>query len=184
MNFLRLALETRKKGAVISLFLNIPKFNVKTNHVHVAVYTSEATNTKFLEFRAFLWRCHYFLRLQRKFLKIQRKIFHFCSHLRQEGQIDLIPSPDCCIFIAVSKNTHNGHFWRHNDQTAIWPFNAIMAKWLYSHMAIMASKMDNMGDNGNSNKNAAIWGRPSIKKIRATMVQWNSFLYIFGNCKT
>jgi hypothetical protein len=37
MNFLRLALETRKKGAVISLFLNIPKFNVKTNHVHVAV---------------------------------------------------------------------------------------------------------------------------------------------------
>jgi hypothetical protein len=34
---------------------------------------------------------------------------HFCSHLRQEGQIDLIPSPDCCICIAFSENTHNCH---------------------------------------------------------------------------
>jgi hypothetical protein len=34
---------------------------------------------------------------------------HFSSHLRQEGQIDLIPSPDCCIFIALSENTNNGH---------------------------------------------------------------------------
>ena len=30
----------------------------------------------------------------------------FCSHLRQDGQIDLPTSPDCHIFIGVSKNAH------------------------------------------------------------------------------
>ena len=35
---------------------------------------------------------------------------HFCSHLRQEGQIDLISSPDCYIFIGVSEEEKpNGH---------------------------------------------------------------------------
>jgi hypothetical protein len=31
---------------------------------------------------------------------------HFCSHFLQGGRINLIPSPDCCIFIAVSGDTH------------------------------------------------------------------------------
>ena len=30
----------------------------------------------------------------------------FCSHFIQEGQMNLILSPDCCIFIAVSNDTH------------------------------------------------------------------------------
>jgi hypothetical protein len=30
---------------------------------------------------------------------------HFCANLRQDGQIDLPSSPDCLIFIVVSKNT-------------------------------------------------------------------------------
>jgi hypothetical protein len=34
---------------------------------------------------------------------------HFCSHLRQDGQIDLLSSPDCHLFIAVSEKTHNAH---------------------------------------------------------------------------
>ena len=34
------AREPQEAGATLqtSLFLNVPKFNVKTNHVHVAVY--------------------------------------------------------------------------------------------------------------------------------------------------
>ena len=30
----------------------------------------------------------------------------FCSHFSQDGRLDLIPSPDCYIFIAVSEDTH------------------------------------------------------------------------------
>ena len=66
---------------------------------------------------------------------------HFCSHLRQDGQIDLPSSPDCHIFSAVYENTHQP------------TFNAIMAIWLTGHMAIMASKMAIMGGFGNTNKN-------------------------------
>ena len=69
----------------------------------------------------------------------------FCSHLRQDGQIDLPSSPDCHIFSAVSENTHQP------------TFNAIMAIWPYSQMAIMASNVGNMGLFGNGNKNVAIW---------------------------
>ena len=31
---------------------------------------------------------------------------YFWSHFLQEDQFNLIPSPDCCIFIAVSNVTH------------------------------------------------------------------------------
>jgi hypothetical protein len=34
---------------------------------------------------------------------------HFCSHLRQDCQIDLPSSQDCHICIAVSENTHFSH---------------------------------------------------------------------------
>jgi hypothetical protein len=34
---------------------------------------------------------------------------HFCSHFLQVGPINLIPSSECCIFIAVSVDTHIGH---------------------------------------------------------------------------
>jgi hypothetical protein len=82
---------------------------------------------------------------------------HFCSHLRKDGQNDLPSLPDCHIFIAVSENTHNGHPRRHNGHMAIWLFDAIMAIRPYSHMAIMASNVGNMGVFGNGNKNVAIW---------------------------
>jgi hypothetical protein len=31
---------------------------------------------------------------------------HFCTHFFHRGRINLIPSPDCCIFTAVSGDTH------------------------------------------------------------------------------
>jgi hypothetical protein len=34
---------------------------------------------------------------------------HFCSHLRQDGQIDLQSLQDCQICIAVSEDTHVSH---------------------------------------------------------------------------
>ena len=44
---------------------------------------------------------------------------HFCFHLSQEAQVDLIPSSDCCILIAYSENTHIGRLSCH---IAIWIF--------------------------------------------------------------
>jgi hypothetical protein len=82
---------------------------------------------------------------------------HFCSHLWQDGQIDLLSSPDCHICIGVSANTHNGHLGCHNGHMPVWLFDAIMAIWPYSHMAIMALNVYNMENFGNSDKNVAIW---------------------------
>ena len=47
---------------------------------------------------------------------------YLCSHLRQDGQIDLPSSPDCHIFIAISEKTHVAHIQRHNGHLAIWPY--------------------------------------------------------------
>ena len=44
-----------------------------------------------------------------KYTKENMPSDHFCCNFLQEGQINLIPSPDCCIFIAVSEDTHIGH---------------------------------------------------------------------------
>jgi hypothetical protein len=54
---------------------------------------------------------------------------HFCSHFSQEAQINLIPSPDCCIFIAFSKDTHIGNFRCH--MAIFWPYVHIFIwpKW-------------------------------------------------------
>ena len=59
-------------------------------------------------------------------------IFNLCK--RWDGRIDLLSSPDCHIFIAVSENTHIGHIWCHmaiwchNGQTGIWPYGHFWAK--------------------------------------------------------
>ena len=119
----------------------------------------------FKSFRAIFWRCCHFLCLQRKFPKNTKENIssdYFWSHLQQESPINSIPSPDCCIFIAVSENTHNGHISHNNGHMAIWPFDAIMALWPHSHMAIMAFKMDNMGVFGNGKEIAAIWQRNRV----------------------
>ena len=115
---------------------------------------------------------------------------HCCSHVLMEGRISLIPSPDCCIFIAVSKNTHIVHLRRHNSHMAIWPFGHYGVKWPYSHMVVMASKVAIMGVFGNSYKNAAIWWRNQVDlnflpQMRAKMVWRNIFLCIFWDflCK-
>ena len=57
----------------------------------------------------------------------------FCSHFLQEGQIDLIPRPDCCIYIAVSGDTHIDAIWRHKS---IWLYGHMTKIWLYGHIAI------------------------------------------------
>ena len=38
--------------------------------------------------------------------KEKRPSFYFCFNFLQEVKIILIPSPDCCIFIADSGDTH------------------------------------------------------------------------------
>ena len=121
---------------------------------------SGATKKNLRIFGALVFRGHPFLRLQRNVPKNTKENFPsdiFCSHLNQNGQIDLPFSPDCHIFVGITENTHNGHLWCHNGHMAIWPFDVTMALWPYSHMAIMASNVDNMGVAGNSNKNVAIW---------------------------
>jgi hypothetical protein len=79
--------------------------------VRVPVPTSEqAEKTNFLSFHAFL-RPPFFA-FTKEFLKNTKEnmaLDHFCSHLRQDGQIDLPSSPDCHIFSAVSKNTNIAH---------------------------------------------------------------------------
>jgi hypothetical protein len=94
---------------------------------------------KFKSFWPFLRRCHNFLRLQRKFPKIQRKIFHwtiFALIFFMEGRISFIPSPDCCIFIAVSKNTCIVQLGRHNGHMAIWPFGHYGVEWPCSRYGV------------------------------------------------
>ena len=49
---------------------------------------------------------------------------NFCSHFLQKGRIDLIYLPDCCIFIAVSINTHIV-IWRYGHILTIWPYGHI-----------------------------------------------------------
>ena len=44
-----------------------------------------------------------------KYTKENMPSDHFGCNFLQEGQINLIPSPDCCIFIAVSEDTYIGH---------------------------------------------------------------------------
>ena len=58
---------------------------------------------------------------------------NFRSHFLQQDPIGLIPSSECCIFIALSINTHNGHIWCH---MAIWLYGHILTIWPLSHMAI------------------------------------------------
>ena len=48
-------------------------------------------------------------RLTKDFLKYTKENMpshHFCCNFLQEGQINLIPLPDCCIFIAVSEDSN------------------------------------------------------------------------------
>ena len=42
----------------------------------------------------------------RKNTKEKMPSFHFCFNFLQDVKIILIPSPDCCIFIAYSGDTH------------------------------------------------------------------------------
>jgi hypothetical protein len=44
-----------------------------------------------------------------KYSKENMPLDHSCCNFLQEGQINLIPSPDCSIFIAVSEDPHIGH---------------------------------------------------------------------------
>ena len=91
---------------------------------------------------------------------------HCYSHFLMEGRISLIPWPDCCIFVAVSKKKRIVHLGRHNGNMAIWPFGHYGVKWPYSNMAVMASKVAIMGVFGNSNANGACFlvNNPGGKK--------------------
>jgi hypothetical protein len=57
----------------------------------------------------------------------------FCSHLSQDGQINLIPSPDYYICIALSIDTHID---QHRSHIAIWPYGHMAKIWSYGHMTI------------------------------------------------
>ena len=58
---------------------------------------------------------------------------HFRSHFWQEGLINIIPSPDCCICLAVSGDTHIDAIRRH---MSIWPYGHMVKIWPYGHIAI------------------------------------------------
>jgi hypothetical protein len=118
--------------------LNSPTCRKTLVGVHVPVPISEqAEKPKCLSFHALLSRCHHFLRLQRNFSKIQRKICHRTIF--------------ALIFGRMVKLTYRLRqmvtFLVPFPKTPILPtFNAIMAIWLTGLMAIMAS-----------NSHVAIW---------------------------
>ena len=57
----------------------------------------------------------------------------FCSHSSQEGPINSISSPDCCICNTLSRDTHIAC---HKSHIAIWPYGHIAKIWPYGLMAI------------------------------------------------
>jgi hypothetical protein len=63
---------------------------------------------------------------------------HFCAHLRQDGQIDLPSSPDCHIFIAISKHLYFPHLTpkKPYGYMAIWPLWRQIAIYLYGRYGI------------------------------------------------
>ena len=56
-----------------------------------------------------------------------------CSHFSQEGQINLIFPPYCCICIALSIDTHMSYSESH---IAVWLYGYMAIIWKYGHMAI------------------------------------------------
>ena len=128
-----------------SLFQEVLKVILNAHHVHGAVSIPQEPPKKNVKsIRAIFRQCHNFSCLQRIFPKNTREnnvSDYFCSHLKQEGLINSIPSPDCCNFIAVSKNTHIVHLERHNGRLAIWPYGHYGVKWPYGHMVFMACKV-------------------------------------------
>jgi hypothetical protein len=102
----------------------------------LTLYNRRSTQKKIKSFNAYFLGSHHFLHKQRKFRKIQRKIWHrsiFCSHFFQEGRINLIPLSVWCICIAVSGETHIEGILGH---ISIWLYGHIAKIWSYSHMAI------------------------------------------------
>ena len=73
--------------------------------------------------------------------------------------MDLIPSPECCIFIPVSGDTHMKAIFGHFGHMAIWPYDHFSAIWPYAHIAKMAENGHDMGVSWNSNENAEFWRR-------------------------
>ena len=57
----------------------------------------------------------------------------FCSHFSQDGPINLIPSPDCYICIALSIDSHIGYPGRH---ISIWSYGHMAIFCPYDHLAI------------------------------------------------
>ena len=55
-----------------------------------------------------------------------------CSHFSQEGQINLIFPPYCCICIALSIDTHMSYSESH---IAVWLYGYMAIIWKYGHMA-------------------------------------------------
>ena len=98
--------------------------------VQGCVYMSGATKKNFMIFGAFVWRGHPFLRLQRNFRKIQRKI--------------CLRAIFAFIWGRMVKLTYRLHqiatFLLLFPKTPILStFDAIMAIWLHGHKSIMAS---------------------------------------------
>ena len=71
--------------------------------------------------------------------KIQRKIYRqtiFALPFYCGGRINLIPSPECYIFIALSGDTHIDAILGHFGYKVKWPYDHILAIWPYGHMDI------------------------------------------------
>ena len=83
-----------------------------------------------------LWSGHAILYIQRNGRKNTKENMpsdHFCSHFYWEGRINLIPSPEFCIFIAVSGDTHIEAIFGH---ISIWLYGHMAKIWSYGHLTI------------------------------------------------
>jgi hypothetical protein len=104
----------------------------------LCIYIWGAAKKKLGDFWSFRMVWPPYFAFTKEFLKNTKENMasdHFFFYFSQEGPIDLIPSPDCCIFTACSIDTHIGHLWCYMA-LAIWPYG-YMAIWpKYGHVAI------------------------------------------------
>ena len=117
----------------------------------------EPPKKKLRIFGALVFFCHPFLRLKGMSRKIQRKIFlrtYFALIWTRMVKLTY-RFHQIATFLLVLQNTPIMAIF--GAIMALRPFDVTMALWPYSHMAIMASNVDNTGVAGNSNKNVAIW---------------------------
>ena len=154
----------------------------------MAAFIPKKVNAKRIKsFKALFFGGHHFWHIQRKCRKNTKENLssdHNCYNFLQEGPINSISLPDCCIFIAVSEKYPFWPFLMPYGQMVKWPYGHFLTKWPFAHIVKTWSYGINMGISGNSYKNAAFWWRnwvdsTFLQEMKAIIVRWQIFLCIF-----